>query len=78
MSQDFVEIAKSGATYKLNGELNLYPLANSIETRLSYGDWYIQLPATNVWQQLKGERVLKRADKVYIKLANINNADTAK
>ncbi|MDE4986246.1 ribosome maturation factor RimM, partial [Francisella tularensis subsp. holarctica] len=39
MSQDFVEIAKIGATYKLNGVLNLYHLANSIETLLSYGDW---------------------------------------
>ena len=78
MSQNFVEIAKIGATYKLDGELNLYSLANSIETLLSYGDWYIQLPATNVWQQLKGESVLKRADKIYIKLANINDAETAK
>lgn len=78
MSQNFVEIAKIGATYKLDGELNLYPLANSIETLLSYGDWYIQLPATNVWQHLKGESVLKRADKIYIKLANINDAETAK
>lgn len=78
MSQNFVEIAKIGATYKLDGELSLYPLANSIETLLSYGDWYIQLPATNVWQHLKGESVLKRADKIYIKLANINDAETAK
>lgn len=78
MSQNFVEIAKVGATYKLDGELNLYPLASPIETLLSYGDWYIQLPATNLWQQLKGESVLKRADKVYIKLANINDAETAK
>ncbi|MDE4940862.1 ribosome maturation factor RimM, partial [Francisella tularensis subsp. holarctica] len=70
MTQDFVEIAKMGATYNLNGQLNIYPLANSIETLLSYGDWYIQIPATNVWQQLNGEIVLKRADKVYIKLAN--------
>ncbi|ORM38443.1 16S rRNA-processing protein RimM [Francisella endosymbiont of Ornithodoros moubata] len=78
MSQNFVEIAKIGATYKLDGELNLYPLANSIETLLNYGDWYIQLPATSVWQHLKGESVLKRADKIYIKLANINDAETAK
>ena len=78
MSQDFVEIAKIGSTYKLDGELNLYPLANSIETLLSYGDWYIQLPANNVWQPLKGESVLRRADKLYIKLANINDAEIAK
>ncbi|OEZ33002.1 16S rRNA-processing protein RimM [Francisella endosymbiont of Amblyomma maculatum] len=78
MSQNFVEIAKIGATYKFDGELNLYPLANSIETLLSYGDWYIQLPATNVWQHLKCESVLKRANKIYIKLANINDAETAK
>lgn len=78
MSQNFVEIAKIGATYKLDGELNLYPLANSIETLINYGDWYIQLPATGVWQHLKGESVLKRADKIYIKLVNINDAETAK
>ena len=78
MSQDFVEIAKIGTTYKLDGELNLYPLANSIETLLSYGNWYIQLPSTNIWQQLKDESVLKRADKIYIKLDNINDAETAK
>ncbi|ALB01272.1 16S rRNA-processing protein RimM [Francisella persica ATCC VR-331] len=78
MSQNLVEIAKVGATYKLDGELNLYPLASSIETLLSYGNWYIQLPATNVWQQLKGESVLKRANKIYIKLANINDVETAK
>ena len=78
MSQDFVEIAKIGSTYKLDGELNLYPLANSIETLLSYGDWYIQLPANNIWQPLKGESVLRRADKLYIKLANINDAEIAK
>lgn len=78
MSQDFVEIAKVGATYKLDGELNLYPLANSIETLLSYGDWYIQLPVNNVWQPLKGESVLRRAGKLYIKLANINDAEIAK
>ncbi len=78
MSQDFVEIAKIGATYKLDGELNLYPLASSIETLLSYGDWYIQLPANSVWQPLKNESVLRRADKLYIKLANVNDAETAK
>ncbi|QIW10813.1 ribosome maturation factor RimM [Francisella sp. LA112445] len=78
MSQGFVEIAKIGSTYKLDGELNLYPLANSIETLLSYGDWYIQLPANNVWQPLKGESVLRRADKLYIKLANIDDAEIAK
>lgn len=78
MSQDFIEIAKIGSTYKLDGELNLYPLANSIETLLGYGNWYIQLPANNVWQPLKGESVLRRADKLYIKLANIDDAEIAK
>ncbi|MED7818800.1 MULTISPECIES: ribosome maturation factor RimM [unclassified Francisella] len=78
MSQDFIEIAKIGSTYKLSGELNLYPLASSIETLLSYGDWYIQLSGNNVWQLLKDESVLRRADKVYIKLANVDDANVAK
>ncbi|ASG67222.1 ribosome maturation factor RimM [Francisella halioticida] len=78
MSQDFVEIAKIGSTYKLDGELNLYPLANSIETLLSYGDWYIQLPANDIWQLLKDENVLRRAGKLYIRLANIDDAEIAK
>ncbi|MEY8765974.1 MULTISPECIES: ribosome maturation factor RimM [Francisella] len=78
MSQDFVEIAKIGATYKLDGELNLYPLANSIETLLSYGDWYIQLPANNIWQPLKEESVFRRGDKLYIKLASVDSAEVAK
>ena len=37
MSEEFVEIARIGATYKLDGQLNLYPLASSIETLLGYG-----------------------------------------
>lgn len=78
MSQDFVEIAKIGATYKLEGELSLYPLANPIETLLNYGSWYIQLPANNIWQPLKGESVLRRGEKLYIKLANVDNAEVAK
>lgn len=78
MSKEFVEIAKIGSTYKLEGELNLYPLANSIETLLSYGDWYIRLPKNSTWQLLKGESILRRSNKLYIKLADINEAEAAK
>ena len=77
-SMNFVEIARVGATYKLDGELNLYPLANSIETLLSYGQWYIQLSGNSVWQPLKDENVFRRAHKIYLKLANVNDANTAK
>ncbi|GAB4224506.1 MAG: ribosome maturation factor RimM [Francisella sp.] len=78
MSQNFVEIAKVGATYKLDGELNLYPLANSIDTLVSYGEWYIKLPYSNEWRPLKGESVFKRSDKIYIKFADVNNVEKAK
>ncbi|AXA34281.1 ribosome maturation factor RimM [Francisella adeliensis] len=78
MTEDFVEIARIGATYKLDGELNLYPIANSIETLLSYGDWYIQLANSQDWQKLSDENVFRRADKIYIKFANIDNANIAK
>jgi 16S rRNA processing protein RimM len=78
MSDKFVEIARVGATYKLNGELNLYLLANSIETLLSYGNWYIQLPNSKKWQVLKNENVYRRASKTYLKIVDINNVDIAK
>ncbi|AJC48625.1 16S rRNA processing protein RimM [Allofrancisella guangzhouensis] len=78
MSSGFVEVAKIGSTYKLNGELNLYSLANPVEVLLEYGDWYIQLAGTDSWQMLKGESVYRRADKIYIKLANVNDAGMAK
>lgn len=78
MTEEFVEIARIGATYKLDGELNLYPIANSIETLLGYGDWYIQLANSQDWQKLSDENIFRRADKIYIKLANINNANIAK
>ncbi|MCL4122146.1 UNVERIFIED_CONTAM: hypothetical protein GTU68_014217 [Idotea baltica] len=78
MIKEFVEIARIGATYKLDGELNLYPIANTIETLLSYGDWYIQLANSHDWQKLSDENVFRRADKIYIKFANIDNANIAK
>lgn len=78
MSTEFVEIAQIGATYKLDGELNLYPLANSIETLLSYGSWYIQHPDSKDWQLLKDENIYRRANKIYIKLAGVDNANIAK
>ncbi|QIV94993.1 ribosome maturation factor RimM [Allofrancisella frigidaquae] len=78
MSEDFVEIAKVGSTYKLDGELNLYTLANPIEVLLGYGDWYIRLAGADSWQLLKGESVYRRADKIYLKLANVNDASVAK
>ena len=82
MSEEFVEIARIGATYKLDGELNLYPLASSIETLLSYGSWYIQLPSlekgSKDWQILKDEDVYRRANKTYIKIAGVNDANIAK
>jgi len=82
MSEEFVEIARIGATYKLDGELNLYPLANSIETLLSYGSWYIQMPSLKQgakdWQILRDENVYRRASKTYIKIAGIEDATIAK
>ena len=79
MLHDFVEIAKVGSTYKLDGDLNLYPLANSIENLLRYGAWYIKLPGSSSWQLLEDESVYKRADgKVYIKLAGIDDINAAK
>ncbi|MGQ4005025.1 ribosome maturation factor RimM [Francisellaceae bacterium CB300] len=82
MSKEFVEIARIGATYKLDGELNLYPLASSIETLLSYGSWYIQLPSlekgSKDWQILKDENVYRRANKTYIKIAGVNDTNIAK
>ena len=81
MSEEFVEIARIGATYKLGGQLNLYPLASSIETLLGYGSWYIQIPClrggSNDWQILKNENVYRRGHKTYIKLANVDDANVA-
>ncbi len=78
MSQNFVEIAKIGATYGLEGELRLYPLANSIETILSYGEWYTKSESAKQWQILKDENVFRRSGKVYIKLAGVDNVNSAK
>lgn len=82
MSKEFVEIARIGATYKLDGQLNLYPLASSIETLLGYGSWYIQMPSlkegSKDWQILKDENVYRRAHKTYIKIANVDDANIAK
>jgi 16S rRNA processing protein RimM len=78
MSNEFVEIARIGATYKLDGQLNLYPLANSIETLLGYGNWYIQAPNSKDWYILKDENVYRRANKTYIKLASVDDVNIAK
>lgn len=78
MSQDLVEIAKVGSTYKLDGELNLYSLANSIETLLGYGEWYIQLLGQKSWRLLSDENVFRRADKLYIKISGVNDMNSAK
>ena len=78
MSKNFVEIAKVGATYKLDGELNLYALATSIETLLSYGDWYIQPLGQKSWTLLSDENVFRRAKKLYFKISGIEDVNSAK
>lgn len=78
MLKNFVEIAKVGSTYKLDGELNLYTFSNSIETLLNCGIWYIKLPNNNYWQELKGESIFRRGNKIYIKFANINDVEKSK
>ncbi len=78
MSKKFVEAARIGATYKLDGELNLYPLTSSIETLLSYGSWYVQLPNSKDWHILQDESVYRRANKTYIKIASVDDANVAK
>ena len=78
MSHDFVEIAKVGSTYKLDGELNLYSLANSIEMLLGYGEWYIQLLGQTSWRLLSDENVFRRANKLYIKISGVDDMNIAK
>jgi len=78
MSKEFVEIARIGTTYNIYGELNLYPLSNSIETLLSYSNWYIKVPNSKDWLILKDENVYRRANKIYIKIVGIDDSSIAK
>jgi 16S rRNA processing protein RimM len=77
MSNNFIEIAKIGSTYGLDGELRLFPISSSIETILSYGQWYIKLVSDGQWQALNDENVYRRSNKVYIKLDGVDNVNSA-
>ncbi|MFC4893059.1 ribosome maturation factor RimM [Pseudofrancisella aestuarii] len=78
MSKNFVEIARIGSTYGLGGELRLYPFANDIEAILSYGKWYLNFQNDMSWDELQGEHVFRRGNKIYIKLAGIDDINDAK
>ena len=78
MSKKFVEVAKIGSTYGVTGELKLYPLASSIEQIISYGTWYIKSPVAKDYEILQNEHIFRKGHKVYIKLENVNDINTAR
>ena len=77
MLNKFIEIAKIGSTFGLNGELRLFPISSSIETILSYGSWYVKPISSEEWTLLKNEDVFRRSNKVYIKLDGVDNVNSA-
>ncbi len=76
-SDEMIVIAKVGATYRLKGELKLYVLSDSIETALSYGQWYIKKASDRTWAVLTGESVSRIGDKIIIQFADANVKEIA-
>ncbi len=76
-NDSMVVIAKVGAPYRLKGELKLYVLSDSIETALSYGQWYIKKPSDSIWHKLEGEVVSRVGDKILIQFPDANIKEIA-
>jgi len=74
-----VEIAKVGATYKIDGELKLYILSESLKQALSYESWYIKMPNSTAYHLLEGESILRRGRDIFIKFKDVtSNAQAQK
>jgi 16S rRNA processing protein RimM len=76
-NDNMIVIAKVGAPYRLNGELKLYVLSDSIETALAYGQWFIKKTSDRAWQPLTGETVSRIGDKLIIQFTDANVKEIA-
>lgn len=78
MQTPFIAIAKVGAPHGLEGDLRLHILSDSIETALSYGQWYIQKDAKTNWQPLQNEAIYRSGSKVFIHFDGLDTPESAR